>query len=76
MTNKLFHSLAILVLAFFAGQSPQLMARSSRIDRKLEKGVPAMRRAINRAMRAHPPTRPNTRALSEAGASGLTKQEV
>jgi probable HAF family extracellular repeat protein len=77
MTNKLFHSLAILVLAFFAGQAPQSMAQSSRIDSdELARGVPAMRRDIDRGMRAHPPARPNARSQSEAVASGLAKQKV
>jgi uncharacterized membrane protein len=77
MTNKLFHSLAILVLAFFAGQAPQSMAQSTRIDSdELAKGVPAMRRDIDRAMRAHPPARPNAKSESEAAVLGLAKQKV
>jgi hypothetical protein len=65
MTNKLFHSPAILMLTLFAGQTQQSMAQSSRVDSKeLAKGVPAMRRDIDRAMRAHPPAGPNARSQS------------
>lgn len=77
MTNKLFHSLAILVLAFFAGQAPQAVAQSSRLaSNELAKGVPAMRRDIDRAMRAHPPASPNAKSQSEAIPTGLAKQKV
>jgi uncharacterized membrane protein len=77
MTNKLFHTLAILTVAFFAGQAPRSMAQSSRANsNELAKGVPAMRRDIDRAMRAHPPAGPDARSQSEAVALGLTKQKV
>jgi hypothetical protein len=75
MTNKLFHTLAILVVALFAGQAPQSMAQSSRAyGNELAKGVPAMRRDIDRALRAHPPAHPNARSQSDA--LGLAKQMV
>ncbi len=77
MTNKLFHTLAILAVAFFAGQTQQAMAQSSRADsNELAKGVPAMRRDIDRAMRAHPPARPDARSQSDDGALGLAKQKA
>ena len=75
MTNKLFHTLAILAVAAFAGQSSQLVAQSTHVPDGIGQDALSWNR-LHVPLKPQAAVRPSTGSQQDAVAQGLAKTKV